>query len=94
MTPEQLEILLQQYGSNVSQDDYDEASEPVGVREDRAARLAPVLRICQEAWASRSDELDLLAQKLGDGSRDGTYRFAPNFFDLYQDITPEQCRRG
>ncbi|KAL3956185.1 hypothetical protein ACCO45_009031 [Purpureocillium lilacinum] len=92
MTPEQLEILLQQYGSNVSQDDYDEASEPVGVREDRAARLAPVLRICQEAWASRSDELDLLAQKLGDGSRDVAWRVPlgqSGILDLFLEILAE-----
>ncbi|UNI22795.1 hypothetical protein JDV02_008651 [Purpureocillium takamizusanense] len=92
MTPEQLEILLQQYGSNVSQDDYDESSEPAGVREDRVTRLAPVLSICQEAWASRSDELDVLAQKLGDGSRDVAWRVPlgqSGILDLFLEILAE-----
>ncbi|PNY26395.1 Uncharacterized protein TCAP_03676 [Tolypocladium capitatum] len=70
MTPQDIEALLQRHGSGQSQE-YDEASEPAGAREQRMTLLSPVLGACQDAWSSRSDEIDVMAQKLGDGSRDG-----------------------
>ena len=80
MTPQEIEALLQQHGSGQSQDDYDEASEPAGVREQRKALLAPVLNACQDAWSSRSEALEEMAQKLGDGSRDGECSFDSSTF--------------
>ena len=71
MTPQEIEALLQQHGSGQSQDEYDEASETAGAREQRTTLLLPVLSACQDAWSARSDEMDAMAQKLGDGSRDG-----------------------
>ncbi|POR32179.1 Uncharacterized protein TPAR_07604 [Tolypocladium paradoxum] len=74
MTPQDIEALLQQHGSSQSQDEYDEASEPAGAREQRTAVLSAVLSACQDAWSSRSDQIDVIAQKLGDGSRDVAWR--------------------
>ncbi|KND86945.1 hypothetical protein TOPH_08426 [Tolypocladium ophioglossoides CBS 100239] len=74
MTPQDIEALLQQHGSGQSQYEHDEASEPAGAPEQRTALLSPVLSACRDAWSSRSDELDVMAQKLGDGSRDVAWR--------------------
>ncbi|KAJ6439756.1 Armadillo-type fold domain containing protein [Purpureocillium lavendulum] len=92
MTPEEVATLLQQYGSNLSQDEYDDASEPAGALEGRVARLGAVLSACQEAWAARSDDLELLAQKLGDGSRDVAWRLPlgqSGILDLFLGILAE-----
>lgn len=42
--------------------------------EERASRTNKLLRVlltAQHAWMSGSEEIDLIAEKLGDGSRDG-----------------------
>jgi hypothetical protein len=62
--------LLQREGSGLSVDDYDEASEPTGARQRRAELLADTLATCQTLWQSGSGELDLVAENLGNGSRD------------------------
>jgi hypothetical protein len=71
MSPEDLAALLQKEGSGVSQDAYDEANEPADARQRRTDLLAQVLTTCYQLWESQSTELDFIAQKLGDGSRDG-----------------------
>lgn len=89
MTPQDIEALLRQRGSGQSQDEYDEASEPAGARGQRTALLAPVLSACQDAWSSRSDEIDAIAHKLGDGSRDGECHF-----DSAVSLTLPRCPRA
>lgn len=71
MGPEDVAVLLQKEGSGVPQDSYDEANEPADARQKRAGLLSEVLTTCYQLWESQSPELDLVAQKLGDGSRDG-----------------------
>lgn len=63
--------LIEKGGSGVPQDEYDETSEPAGARQKRTELLQEVLTTCYELWESQSTELDLIAQKLGDGGRDG-----------------------
>lgn len=71
MSPEDIAALLHAEGSGLSPDDYDEATQPAGSRERRAELLGPVLSACQQAWFSGSEQIDAIAEKLGDGSRDG-----------------------
>ncbi|KAF4504546.1 hypothetical protein G6O67_007988 [Ophiocordyceps sinensis] len=80
MTPQEIETLLQQNGSGRPRDKYDDDDDvpdsepPAGDCERRTALLLPVLSACREAWASKSEELDAMAQKLGDGSRNVEWR--------------------
>lgn len=71
MRPSEIAALLIREGSGRNPEEYDEDAEPPGAREHRTQILVNVLSSCQEAWASGSEELDLMAEKLGDGSRDG-----------------------
>lgn len=71
MTPDDVEALLLEHGAARPPDGPDGAAETWEARERRVALLVPVLSTCQAAWASRPEELHALAQKLGDGSRDG-----------------------
>lgn len=79
MTPQEIETLLQQNGSGRPRDKYDDDDDvpdsepPAGDCERRTALLLPVLSACREAWASKSEELDAMAQKLGDGSINGDF---------------------
>ncbi|KYK60246.1 hypothetical protein DCS_01383 [Drechmeria coniospora] len=74
MTPQDIEALLQQHGSGQSQDEYDDSLETESVREHRVAFLSPVLNLCQVLLSAKSSELEIIAQKLGDGSRDVAWR--------------------
>ncbi|KAH7311575.1 armadillo-type protein [Stachybotrys elegans] len=74
MNLEDIVQLLQRDGSGLSPDDYDEASQPAGLRERRVQALQPVLETCRHLWQSGAGELDLIAEKLGDASRDPAWR--------------------
>lgn len=59
MNPRELEALLQGQGT------------PGGETgsQERTIALKPVFEACKAAWESKSAELEPLAEKLGDGSR-------------------------
>lgn len=72
MAPKEIEEMLLREGSKVSPDKYDETTESVDARQRRTELLIPLLAACREVWTSHSQEdLELMAEKLGDGSRDG-----------------------
>ncbi|KFA67619.1 hypothetical protein S40285_04938 [Stachybotrys chlorohalonatus IBT 40285] len=66
--------LLQREGSGVSAEDYDETAQPNDARQRRAELLRPVLASCEQARFAPSGNIDLIAEKLGDGSRDAAWR--------------------
>ena len=70
-TVEDIVSLLSREGSGLPPDEYDESVEQEGARARRTELLAPVLAKCQQLRDSGSQELAFVAQKLGDGSRDG-----------------------
>ncbi|KAF7549419.1 hypothetical protein G7046_g8354 [Stylonectria norvegica] len=74
LSSEDIAALLQREGSGLSPDAYDEASQPPGSRQRRTEMLGEVLLTCQKAVDSGSEQLDLITQKLGDGSRDAAWR--------------------
>jgi hypothetical protein len=71
MAPHEIEEMLRREGSKVSPDQYDESTEPAEARQRRTGLLVPILAACREVWVSEPDELELMVEKLGDGSRDG-----------------------
>lgn len=71
MAPKEIEEMLQREGSKVSPDKYDESTESVEAHQRRTGLLVPVLAACREVWTSGSEDLELMVEKLGDGSRDG-----------------------
>lgn len=71
LSPADITSLLQREGSGLSIEDYDEDSQPPGARQRRAELLADTLATCQSLWHSGSGDLDLVAESLGNGSRDG-----------------------
>ncbi|PTB69189.1 hypothetical protein BBK36DRAFT_1134704 [Trichoderma citrinoviride] len=74
MAPHEIEDMLRREGSNVSPDKYDESTEPAEARQRRTGLLVPILAACREVWVSEPDELELMVEKLGDGSRDVAWR--------------------
>ncbi|KAG5932114.1 hypothetical protein E4U53_001472 [Claviceps sorghi] len=74
MTPQQVAVLLQEHGSRRGQTGSDAAGNPDAVRRQRTELLAAVLSSCRDLWSTKSEELDLVAEKLGDGSRDVAWR--------------------
>lgn len=74
MTPQDIQDLLQREGSGDAGDDYDETQEAESVVQRRTELLADVLKTCNELRASDTAQLATVAEKLGDGSRDGTER--------------------
>ncbi|KAL7784339.1 hypothetical protein V8C37DRAFT_396036 [Trichoderma ceciliae] len=74
MAPKEIEEMLQREGSQVSPDKYDESNESVEAHQRRTELLVPVLAACREIWTSGSEEIELMAEKLGDGSRDVAWR--------------------
>ncbi|KAH8179123.1 Armadillo [Sarocladium implicatum] len=74
LSPADVAALLQREGSGLSIDDYDEASQSLGARQRRAELLGDTLATCQTLWSSGSGELDLVAENLGNGSRDIAWR--------------------
>ena len=72
--PDEIQLLFQ---SGVSQtatggDGEEDEVLPEPERLRRVAALKEVLATAQQHWLSGSEDLDLVAEKLGDGSRDGT----------------------
>ncbi|KAH6605954.1 armadillo-type fold domain-containing [Trichoderma cornu-damae] len=74
MTPTEIEEMLRREGSKVSAGKYDESTESVEANQRRTELLLPVLAACREAWTSESEEMELMVEKLGDGSRDVAWR--------------------
>ncbi|ETS02330.1 hypothetical protein M419DRAFT_129392 [Trichoderma reesei RUT C-30] len=74
MAPHEIEEMLRREGSKVSPDQYDESTEPAEARQRRTGLLVPILAACREVWVSEPDELELMVEKLGDGSRDVAWR--------------------
>ncbi|KAL6875284.1 hypothetical protein J3F83DRAFT_730629 [Trichoderma novae-zelandiae] len=74
MAPHEIEEMLRREGSKVSPDKYDESAEPAEARQRRTELLVPILAACREVRMSESDELELMVEKLGDGSRDVAWR--------------------
>ncbi|RFU80594.1 armadillo-type fold domain-containing [Trichoderma arundinaceum] len=74
MAPKEIEEMLLREGSQVSPDKYDESAEPVEAHQRRTELLIPVLAACREVWTSGSEEIELMVEKLGDGSRDVAWR--------------------
>ncbi|KAL6892895.1 hypothetical protein HDV57DRAFT_483284 [Trichoderma longibrachiatum] len=74
MAPQEIEEMLRREGSKVSPDQYDESTEPAEARQRRTGLLVPILAACREVWVSEPDELELMVEKLGDGSRDVAWR--------------------
>lgn len=77
MSPREIEEMLQREGSQVSPDKYDESTETAGASQRRTELLVPVLAACREVWTSGSEEIELMVEKLGDGSRDGEWLSRP-----------------
>lgn len=73
MTPEDIEDLFKRTEGVVLPEDGDE-DEAVLTDEEKSYRIAhlrAVLLEAHNAWVSGSDDLDRIAEKLGDGSRHG-----------------------
>ncbi|EON99235.1 putative gtp binding protein [Phaeoacremonium minimum UCRPA7] len=76
MTPDAIEALFRRTeGSSVTPqsvdaDEDEEVSITAQEREYRTGKLREVLLDAQTAWVSGSEEIDAIAEKLGDGSRD------------------------
>lgn len=76
MTPEDIELLFQsrdQHQGSVSV--RDEGDDTISDEETsfRVLQLKGVLPAVHNAWISGSEELDYIAEKLADGSRDGWF---------------------
>lgn len=75
MTPEDIEELFKRTDGVVAvvqqgdEDDDEEHALTADETSYRIARLKDVLLEAQSAWDSRSEDLDRIAEKLGDGSR-------------------------
>ncbi|KAI9900510.1 hypothetical protein N3K66_004772 [Trichothecium roseum] len=79
MDPEAVEDLLTRQGSGVTPDEYDDLNETDEVIEERTKALDRVLATCRALWDNgsenaKTEELAVVAQKLGDGSRDVGWR--------------------
>jgi dynactin complex subunit len=78
MTPDEIERLFE--GTNPaegsdSEDVEDDASLSNEVHNFRIRQLKEVLQVAEEAWASGSEILDQVAEKLANGSRDGQFGY-------------------
>lgn len=71
MSAEEINAILVNEGSGSSPDDYDEANESEEVKTRRVDYAKAMLGVCQQLWQGGHPELDLVTEKLGDGSRDG-----------------------
>lgn len=91
MTPQDIADLLQREGSGGQEDDYDETLESESVVQRRTELLADVLKTCAELLRNSDvGQLEVVAEKLGDGSRDGTWH--PN--SLSVGFESLDCNRG
>ncbi|KAF4122784.1 GTP binding protein [Geosmithia morbida] len=71
---EEIASLLQREGSGLSPDEYDETPESDEIKSRRVKVLSDVVSECRNLWSSGSEDLDVVAQKLADGSRDAAWR--------------------
>uniref|UniRef100_A0A0B7JSH7 Uncharacterized protein n=1 Tax=Bionectria ochroleuca TaxID=29856 RepID=A0A0B7JSH7_BIOOC len=71
LAPDDIALLLKREGSEGYPG---EASDSEAAVQRRTQLLAPVLAACQVAWDSSLSVIDLLAEKIGDGSRDVAWR--------------------
>ena len=73
MTPEDIEVLFQGSAQRDASDNGGEG--PISFDESaaRLRKLGEVFLASRLAWFSNSDTLDRIAEKLGDGSRDGEF---------------------
>ncbi|CAM1502396.1 Fc.00g043800.m01.CDS01 [Cosmosporella sp. VM-42] len=74
LTPEEIAALLQREGSGLSPDDYDETTESEETKKRRTGLLSDVHVACRQALYSNTGDMELIAEKLGDGSRDVAWR--------------------
>ncbi|KAG6002591.1 hypothetical protein E4U43_001094 [Claviceps pusilla] len=74
MSPQEVAVLLQEYGSSRGQIDAEAALDTNALGQQRTELLAAILSSCRDLWSTGSEELDLIAEKLGDGSRDVAWR--------------------
>lgn len=97
MTPEDIEELFKRTDGVVAvvqQGDEDDDEEPALTADEtsyRIARLKDVLLEAQNAWDSRSEDLDRIAEKLGDGSRRSLWRLPigeSGLLDFFLGILP------
>ena len=70
MTPQEISALLREHGSENRLEGLDENAEVSDASQERTELLSAVLTTCRDAWSSQSEELDVIAENLGDGSRD------------------------
>lgn len=71
MKPQEIEQLLQLHGGGETAEDSDDAQETPEATRKRTELLQDVLISCQQALESNGDELQGIAEVLGNGSRDG-----------------------
>ncbi|KAG6080431.1 hypothetical protein E4U15_003307 [Claviceps sp. LM218 group G6] len=74
MSAHQVAVLLQEHGSSRGPSDAGDASDTNDCRRQRTDLLAAVLSSCRAMWSTKSEELDSVAEALGDGSRDVAWR--------------------
>lgn len=75
MTPEDIEALFQSSAQSRTPSDGEDEAISEEERFLRTDKLKEVLLAAQYAWLSGSEVIDLIAEKLGDGSRDGKWDF-------------------
>lgn len=73
MGAEEIKSILMKEGSGLSPDEYDDVDESEEVKQRRVDSATSMLAMCQNFWHGNHQELDNIAEKLGDGSRDGEY---------------------
>lgn len=73
LSPEEIAALLQREGSGLAPGADEEFSEPEEALKRRAGLLSDVYLSCHRAFYSNTGDIELMAQKLGDGSRDGMW---------------------
>ncbi|KAG5937781.1 hypothetical protein E4U59_004182 [Claviceps monticola] len=74
MSAHQVAVLLQEHGSSRGPSDAGDAPDTNASRRQRTDLLAAVLSSCRTLWSTQSEELDSVAEVLGDGSRDVAWR--------------------
>lgn len=71
LTPDEVADILQKWGSGPTSQLHDTPIDEAEAR--RTALLSDVHAACSEGFHSGGKEIEGIAQKLGDGSRDGTF---------------------
>lgn len=71
MGPHDVEQLLKLHGSDNAGHHLEQDSEPSAISKQRTDILQDVLKSCNEALVSNNGQLEQIADKLANGSRDG-----------------------